>query len=121
LGGRELGRATPSLLSHHPLRLSPDDTLVYAGGELFHTLDLTPVGMLSSMLPAGGNAAGASFTEDGTRLLLAWNNSVYEFTVDGRSLADRACALAGRNLTAAERALSASPASPACAQWPSEP
>ena len=104
-----------------PLLVSPNGAMLYAAGELFHTRDLTSIGTPGRLLPAGGTPIAASFLEGDTGLMVGWDTSVFEFSVDGQALADRACALVGRNLTSVERVQFSTPATPACSQWPNEP
>ncbi len=102
-----------------PIAVAPDGRFVYAAGELLDAASLSPIGEPGRLLPADGFIGHMTFTKDSTAALLVDGGSVFRFVVDGDVLADQACALAGRNLTADERARFLTTAgAPACPQWP---
>jgi WD40 repeat protein len=115
---RHTSEAARSLVSQ--LQPSPDGKMLWVSGELLDAATLTPLGKPGDLLPQVFFALGdVVFTRDSTSLLAVVGADVHRFTVGGDALAADACALAGRNLSVAERALfMTSPGAPACPQWP---
>lgn len=90
--------------SFHLLTLSPDGHSAAVNDPSDHVrlVDLDDGRPIGRPVPIGATQA-SWFTHDGTALLTTAPNGGARWSIDPRLWRDEACALAGRNLTQAER------------------